>query len=144
MRPDILVVGLVSPEEVSLLEEIRRLVDALPDIKLSDGGEENPVSCHLLARAIAPHFPVTVKDGSFGSGGWAHSWFTTHQGNIIDVYPWAQVGGPTLLSMARPSPWRDLFIERDVAIDTPQFCKDLEIVNEVVEKTLKKLRPWSC
>jgi len=79
----------------------------MPDIDL-DG---KLLSCHMMARATASHFPVRFTTGYFKGPGWAHSWCVTKENNIIDPYPWASLGGPLFIVTKDLSPWRQLYRE---------------------------------
>ena len=82
----------ISPEEIELLQKIKLIVALLPDLDLN--GEK--ISCHLLARAIGQIFNLRWVDGYFYPS-YQHSWLLTNEGNILDVYPIAIVGGPILV-----------------------------------------------
>ncbi|MEY4744875.1 MAG: hypothetical protein RL272_820, partial [Candidatus Parcubacteria bacterium] len=115
MRPFVL--RDVSRDDLALFRRIRRAVRRLPDIDLGrDGrGRPVPISCHMLCRALAAHFPVPCRDGYFGHGAATHSWLTTGAGLIIDPYPWAMVGGPVMVYAKGLSPWRTLYREADLS-----------------------------
>ena len=125
--------GLLCLDDVVLLKRIRQVVEVLPEIEL--------VSSHLLARAIAKFFPVRVVDGHFGDPDNPHSWLVTERGNIIDVYPIAQVGGPVLLDASSASPWRLLFVKHEIPdlVDKDFVCHLLKVQHAVgnVMKWLK-------
>ncbi len=92
-------------EEVVLFHQIRTAVVNLPDPDLGFYPHNNPfspgekilVSCHMLARAVAKVFKLRYKDGNFLDSSLRHSWVLTPEGNIIDLYPVATLGGPILV-----------------------------------------------
>src|SRR3989344_4689806 len=97
----------VAENELRTFEEVRLIVNRLPNIDLSDIGEDEHgdtliISCHMLARAISTFFSLKVRDGKFMSG-YQHSWLETASGHIIDVYPVATLGGPILIDGGRKS-----------------------------------------
>ncbi len=83
-------------EDIALLWRIRDAVSTMEDIDLGidEGGDAIPLSCHMLARAVAKLFPVVVEDGLFADRN--HSWVTTKNRHVIDVYPVGILGGPIL------------------------------------------------
>ncbi len=82
----------VPPEVLALATRLGLIIKALPDPDLGRDAQGGAVlaSCHILARALAPLFPVLrVIDGRFLACD--HSWFflmaADHSRWIIDVYP---------------------------------------------------------
>ncbi|MBO4855350.1 hypothetical protein J5500_03030 [Candidatus Saccharibacteria bacterium] len=56
----------------------------------------NKVSCHVLCIAIGELFNLEIKHGYYLPG-LEHSWCVDRYGNILDIYPWGTIGGPTLI-----------------------------------------------
>ena len=54
------------------------------------------LSCHVLCLAIGELFSLEVEHGYYMPA-FEHSWCVDRYGNIIDVYPWGTIGGPTLI-----------------------------------------------
>ena len=101
--------GTIKPSDMALFWNIVRIVEHLPDIvfdpKERDWGLcKNQVTCHLVCRALAAHFPAEYVDGYF-TRGYQHSWLLPNsRSSIIDVYPVAGAS-PFIVSVPRPSPW---------------------------------------
>src|SRR5689334_17275909 len=95
--------GFVPEGEIETLADIQRIIAALPSFPFL-------VSCHHLADAFDCYRGLAAVRGYFMSPGWNHSWLRTPDGNIIDIYPWAQLGGPVLLCTKFFSPWQHAFI----------------------------------
>ncbi|MES3005070.1 MAG: hypothetical protein V4690_03100 [Patescibacteria group bacterium] len=89
--------SLVSDTDFLLFSKIRQAVIDLPDLDYGKDKEDNPVllSCHMLAMACSRAFEVKAEHG-FYLESYRHSWLRLPSGNIIDVYPVAQLGGPIL------------------------------------------------
>ena len=123
----------VSKEEIALLARVRNMVEKLPNFNFA-------VSCHMLSRAIAPLTGLKVKTGWFFTAGWNHSWLETSQGNIIDVYPWAQIGGPVLLCTKYFSPWKKIFLSvpAETMYEDPDVIGDPKKI-ERIRKTLEEM-----
>src|SRR3989344_9680872 len=88
----------IPDKEIVIFENIRCSVLRMPDIDLGKDEEDKLIilSCHMLARAVARVFSLQCVDGYFYPR-YDHSWLITLQKNIIDVYPVAMVGGPTMM-----------------------------------------------
>ncbi len=88
----------ISGQEIALFEQIRSVVNKLPDLDLGRDNEGQPVplTCHMLARAVARVFTLRFADGFFYPK-YPHSWVLTPDRHIIDVYPIAVIGGPILI-----------------------------------------------
>lgn len=102
----------IPKEDMDLFLRIRKAVEAMtnPDLGCDENGDEIPLSCHMLARAVAKLFSVKLWDG-FYIKGYQHSWLETEYGHLIDVYPIGVIGGPILLeNTSRLSPARRLYI----------------------------------
>lgn len=131
----------VSKNDLELFKKIRRTIKELPDVDL-DG--ETVVSCHMVCRALAEHFPATCRDGFFGANS-THSWLVTDKGLIIDAYPWAMVGGPVMVYTGGFSPWATLYREADLSDHFHRlgaaFDKGVASVSEAVRRavTARKL-----
>ena len=140
-----------SPEDLALFEGVKKIFQAMPDVDLGkdEKGEQNLVSCHMVARAIAKIFPeLKVVDGSFGAyGGYGHSWLKRGHRVIIDPYPWATVGGPIMVCADMISPWYCLYqefcscraTEFKKKIENKEFRGHLRKVSAAVKKTAKEL-----
>lgn len=102
--------SLIPEDDIALFRSIKRIVEGItePNLGVDEGGEPILLSCHMLARALAHLFPVTVEDGMF-AGIFSHSWLRTCNGNVIDAYPVGAVGGPMLIDGMRFSPGKMLF-----------------------------------
>lgn len=72
-------------------------------------------TCHALVRAFAPALGLTAVDGYFGLGGHTHAWLVDKgiEYWVIDVYPWASLGGPMLVCTELLSPWSRLYRPKD-------------------------------
>jgi hypothetical protein len=100
----------IPSDDIRLFNRVRHVVTGMSDIDLGEDGEGKKavLSCHILARAIANIFDIGYTDGRFLNH--EHSWVLTPNGNIIDVYPIAIVGGPFLVdhnSMVARSLYRE-------------------------------------
>lgn len=137
----------VPKDAQALFMRIRRTVRRLPDVRLGpDGrGEELPVSCHMLCRALAAYFPATCRDGYFGEGAATHSWLEIAPCIYVDPYPWAMLGGPVLVYAGGLSPWRRLYREADLSnhLDglRPAFDRHVAAVTEAVRQVLLRDAP---
>ena len=137
----------VSKHDLALFTQIRRLVRKMPDLDLGPDGNGRPVavSCHMLCRALAAHFPVDCRDGYFGEGAATHSWLRTGAGLIIDPYPWAMVGGPVMVYAEGLSPWRSLYRESDLSAHfgrlKPAFDRHVAAVTDAVRAVLRADEP---
>jgi hypothetical protein len=108
MQPFALQAGDIQTADYEMFVTMRRIFEALPDL-----GNEPVVSCHMVTRAFARHFPVTVVDGHFGRG-CHHSWLVlrdrTPDGLVIaDLYPVAGAS-PILLFAHWITPWSKLYM----------------------------------
>lgn len=132
-----------SLEEVELFRRIRTAVDHFPDIDLGfDTKRKSPVvlSCHMLARAIGKVFKLEVVDG-FIYPNYEHSWVLTHEGNIIDLYPVAIIGGPILVEhKTGAGPSRRIYIKADKSEYRGRF-KDRQFLKAVdlIEGELRRI-----
>ena len=88
----------IPDEEIMIFERIRNAVAVMPDIEFGNDEENQPIvlSCHMLARAVGAVFSLQYIDGYFYPRH-DHSWLITPRRNIIDVYPVATLGGPTMI-----------------------------------------------
>lgn len=88
----------ISPEDIVLFNKIKTAVSNLPDIDLGkdDKGKKIILSCHILGRAIAKVFSLKYVDGYYYPN-FDHTWLLTENGNLIDVYPVATIGGPIMI-----------------------------------------------
>ncbi len=113
MKPYVL--RFISKADLELFEKIKIAVNKLPDIDLGkdEEGKEIILSCHILARAIAKLFSLKFIDGYFYPN-YNHTWLLTPDGNIIDVYPIAVVGGPILVENSFSSPVRWLYKKKNI------------------------------
>lgn len=144
MRP--LALELVPPADVELLERIRAVVQAMPDVDLGskEDGEKILLSCHMVARALAEYFPVSCVDGEFVCG-FMHSWLLTPEGNVIDPYPILVLGGPYLMAghlcvMKTPAQLvYKAFGPRDGLFRQEWFKRSLARVAQAVGETIQRL-----
>lgn len=119
--------GLVPESDLELLQKVRIIIEKLPDFDWA-------VSCHVICRAIARSIPqLEFRDGDFIGAGWLHSWLLTPEGNVIDAYPWATVGGPTLLCCKFFSPWPHAFKVRPVHLRDDELVGLEEVTRWVAE-----------
>ena len=90
----------IPQEDIELFLKVKKLVELLPDLDfgLDESGKPVVLSCHILARVLSKHFSLKYVDGHF-AGNYEHSWLVTGNGNIIDPYPVAVIGGPVLTSL---------------------------------------------
>ena len=108
---------LASPRILELFTRIRGIVQRMGDVRLHP---EAPVSCHMLAHAVAAVVPgVKAVDGLFRDR-WQHSWLSVSLPRIdvwiVDVYPIGVIGGPLLLYADLSSPWHALYVEKDIDV----------------------------
>jgi hypothetical protein len=105
----------------------------------------------MLARAVADVFDLECVDGSFLVG-FDHSWIKTRQGNILDVYPVAILGGPLLVDGQPGSPARQLYFRFDGKelkrryghkFETEPFLRATAIVTREVRRNLRRIREVS-
>lgn len=132
----------VPNDRLALFKRIRRTVRWLPepDLGRDDRGRPVLLSCHMLCRALAAHFPVTCKDGCFGPGHATHSWLDVGDDLLVDPYPWATLGGPLLVYVGGMSPQRFLYRETDLSDHfaglRPSFDRHVAQVTEAVRRVL--------
>ena len=131
---------MLPKSDLVAFKKIRLVLTRMPDVILPKGQE---VSCHMIARALARHFPLTYVDGHFGMRGWRHSWLVTLEGNIIDPYPWATVGSPLLIDMSNERmPWHHWYIPEPLEFaGNPLFLQDVERVSQAVKLTIENFVP---
>jgi len=88
----------IHESDLTLFDKIRAIITTMPDIDLGEDeeGETIILSCHMLVRAVAKVFSLKYEDGYFCESH-DHSWIVTPHNNIVDVYPIAQIGGPTMI-----------------------------------------------
>lgn len=100
----------IPVSDLELFAQIRQVVVDMidPDLGIDEDGETIVMSCHMLARALAKIFPVSVRDGYF-AGGYEHSWLETAERNLIDPYPVAVIGGPIMFDGNIASPSRQIY-----------------------------------
>lgn len=131
-------------EEVAIFNKIKESVDLLPDIDLGkdEQGRQIILSCHVLARAIAKAFYLKVVDGYYLEI-YQHSWCVTPQGNIIDVYPIATLGGPILLDGGDFTPASKLYKKKDsrtfsqkVRFTDSSFRRSVRRITKLIIKNL--------
>ncbi len=111
------VVSQISDDDVKLFQRIQRVIDEFSDIRFGkdENGEEIVLSCHILARAVGKVFGLKCIDGYFYPN-FEHTWLLTPDGNIIDVYPVAVLGGPILMDGQHCSPARWLYKKKRLAL----------------------------
>ena len=131
-----------------LFDKIRICIGVLPEIDLGKDGrfQKIPISCHLLARAVADVFDVKAVDGKFLDAH-DHSWTETRSGNIIDVYPIASLGGPILWDSNAPLLTK-LMYERMSEKESeeyyswsldPSFFPNVQLISNELEKISNRL-----
>ena len=136
----------IPEEEVTLFLKIKAAGEQLEDLDLGidDDQEPIPVSCHMIARAVAELFPVMLKDG-FYLKGYQHSWIVTVSGHLIDVYPIGVLGGPILCeNTSMLSPARRLYHEVDLEAESivydffkkPWFLRSVQTVTDALRKAI--------
>ncbi len=136
---------LVNQEDQKLFANIQKVIWEMPEVNLGLDARNIPVlvSCHMLARAIARFFPVTVHDGHFVYGPYRHSWVTTKTA-LIDVYPIAMIGGPILLDKTTSNPLLRQYVDEGLQDATfnenEKFFSYVDKVADAVERTIKKLK----
>lgn len=96
---------IIDEDDLSLWQEIRYIVEKLPDMEFELHGKSVGITAHMLVGALVQLFPdrLQVETGSFLAG-FNHSWLRTKSGNVIDVYPVGLLGGPVLYSGDVDSP----------------------------------------
>lgn len=135
MTPYALQSGCITQEQYELFLRMRTIFEQLPDFDF-----KHPVSCHVICRAFAEHFPVQFVDGHF-SKGCDHSWLVLEQHTlethgdtdavIADMYP---AGGatPFLIHDYFVLPWRKLYIPDETVTekfrDEPLFLEQVGVV----------------
>ena len=136
----------IPEEELVLFLKIKAAVEQLedPDLGVDGYQEPIPVSCHMIARAVAELFSVTLKDG-FYIVGYQHSWLVTATGHVIDVYPVGMLGGPILCENTSVlSPARRLYHEVDPEVESityeffkeAWFLRSVQIVTDALRKAV--------
>ena len=136
----------ICTEDIRIFAMISKVVRRLPDLVFDSNDQEwkgyaNQVSCHLICRALARYFDVSVHDGYF-TPGYQHSWLKTKNGTcVIDVYPVAGVNS-FAVTANWPSPWAKLYQESDKfkeKFQTPEFIANLEKTANAVAETILQL-----
>ena len=130
---------LIPREDLDLFHAVKKSIKKLPDLNLgrNKNGEDIILSCHMLARAVAQRYPeLKVVDGFFYPN-FNHSWCVTNEGNIIDVYPVAIIGGPFLISGDSCSPAHWLYVEKDIKNRT-----QLSFSDELFEEAVRKIKEF--
>lgn len=96
----------IKPDDMALLNRIETAVQTMPDINLGDDKDGKPIilSCHMLTKALGRIFPSLKEKTGFYRKIYQHSWLITSNGNLIDVYPIATIGGPIMLAAKPASP----------------------------------------
>lgn len=136
----------ITSADLETFTHIAAILRELPDLVFDPderhwGECKNQVSCHLLCRAFADHFAVTVRDGYFMRS-YRHSWLVpAGRSSIIDAYP---VGGasPFIVATDRWSPWAQMY-HQDAGIGkdckSPKFLYRLELTKQAVAETIRRL-----
>ena len=103
----------ISRRELALFRVVEKTITRLPDINFGTDrdGQVIFLSCHILARAVGEIFGLKVCDGKYFEI-FDHSWNITPEGNLLDVYPVAALGGPILHDFSTPAPASRLFVEK--------------------------------
>jgi len=129
-------------EDVKLFLKVRDAINHLPNIDLGVDGDKKKIvlSCHILARAVAIVFDLELVSGYLYPD-YEHSWVTTPNGNIIDVYPVGVFGGPFLVDGTEYSPSRWHYLRNDekilsrVGFDKPSFKLSVQKIVCALSKT---------
>ena len=139
--------GGIDPADIEMFERIALVVRELPDVIFDPrergwDGCKNQFSCHLICRALAAHFDVSVRDGYFLKG-YEHSWLvpTSGSGSIIDAYPVAGAV-PFIVSTQGFSPWPELYVQSYKLrhrFCEPEFLARLDKTTQMVGETLRHL-----
>lgn len=140
--------GKISEQDFEMFSQISAVMKEMPNLEFNPAererydGCENQMSCHLICRALAEHFEVSVRDGYFFAVGYEHSWLVTKSGlSIIDAYPVAGAM-PFIVAARFPSPWNRVYQESANFKDsftTPQFIERLKRTSQVVSDTFRQL-----
>lgn len=107
--------------------------------------EDDPISCHALARAMASVFSdynVIYIDGYVKAdvARFNHTWLITENNNLIDVYPVAVVGGPLLIA-GENGPWQRIYLRtRDGWWDDEVNAKDVRQLAMILRRIRAELR----
>src|ERR1019366_7934269 len=139
MIPFILREGLVPHEVLEDFEIAKAFIPKIPEAtsEASNASKRRKVggievcydyywSCHGVARAVQRQLLLQwrVIEGFFVNHGTEHAWLFLELDRskfILDVYPYASVGGPFLLDAGSMSPWRDAYIERSMHYTAKEF-----------------------
>ncbi len=133
--------SLVSAADLKLFSNIKGVMEQMPEVDLGidESGDEVPVSCHMVTRALAKIFPGKVRsqDGDFVRRGQLHSWLVIGGGLVIDPYPIGTVGGPILVDCSFSlSPWTKLYIKRRLGIVNKDFQRHVRLVARAMRSVL--------
>jgi hypothetical protein len=123
----------ILPEDYDLFLTMRQIFEALPDLS-----GEPVVSCHMVTRAFAAHFPVEVVDGHFGRGS-HHSWLVLRDLRpdglvIVDIYPVAGAS-PFLVYAYWITSWAKLYIPDPTVVEgiiDEAFSKRVALLSKAV------------
>ena len=135
----------IPEEDIVLFKQIEEVIQEMPDIKFEnkEGKHKEKIllSCHILCRAFAKVFSVRCVDGYFLLPCWRHSWLVTENETIIDVYPWALVGGPIMAITDYRTPWVNLYHEAEIPdLEDDDFKERVNGTTKIIKKFLKKLK----
>lgn len=136
--------SLISSRDCKLFSQIEQIMHEMPEVDLGkDSRGKVLISCHMLAQALAKSFSrLTYQHGYFVHHAWSHSWLLVDGGDLlIDPYPWLMLGGPIMIDLRHPTPWRDFYRSEDIfVVPTPTFYQEVEKVTQAVQSTMEKLR----
>lgn len=132
----------IPEEDIVLFKQIEEVIQKMPDIKFEnkEGKHKEKIllSCHVLCRAFAKVFSVKCVDGYFFISCWRHSWLVTENKTIIDVYPWALVGGPIMAIADYRTPWINLYHEAEISdLGNDDFKERVNETIKIIKKILK-------
>lgn len=129
----------IPEEDLKLFEKIKIMVAKMSDIDLGkDKDGKIILSCHILVRAVAKFFSLKFVDGYLYPN-FNHSWLVTPNGNIVDVYPIATIGGPVLIDGSYNSPARWLYKKDSVFCERYVSGRSFRRSVKKVYKALKSL-----
>lgn len=138
--------GNVPSGDIEMFNRMVQVIKQMPDLifdptQRSWSKSKNQITCHLLCRALAAHYDVTVHDGHFYNH-FQHSWLVPKSGAcIIDVYPVAGVV-PFIVAADPRSPWVMLYKDSDEMQERfikLEFLESVELTTQAVANTLRKL-----
>lgn len=151
-----LVMSAFPKDVLQLFFDIKSVFENIPQgsvlIRKNKSGNDRVLSCHMICRALANFFPVSIRDGYFVGKWCPHSWLVPrarwsvepyfYENYIIDPYPWMAANGPILVYAFTHSPWKKIYLEQDLpdVRDLDILCEeDVVKVTLIVKKTMEDL-----